>query len=43
MPKVTIFLDDKEDLKVDVFKSENRLKSKEKAIKEVIRRFFKIK
>lgn len=43
MPKVIVSLDEKEDLELDVYKAKNRLKSKEKAIKRIIREFLNVK
>src|SRR3989344_6371643 len=43
MPKVIVGLDEKEDLELDVYKARNRLKSKEKAIKKIIREFLNVK
>ncbi len=43
MPKVIVGLDEKEDLELDVYKAKNRLKSKEKAIKKIIREFLNVK
>ena len=43
MPKIIIDLDEKEDLEVDIYKAKNRLKSKEKAIKQIIRNYLGIK
>ena len=37
MVKVQIDLTDEEDQKVDIFRAKNRLKSKQEAIKQIIR------
>ena len=38
MVKIQVDLDDNEDRIVDIFRAENRLKSKERAIKELIKK-----
>ena len=43
MPKLILNLDEKEDMEVDIYKARKRLKSKEKAIKDIIRSFLKIR
>ena len=43
MPQITINLDSKENKQIGIFKAKEELKSKEAAVKMVIRKFFKIK
>lgn len=43
MPQVTIDLDQKENKEVEVFKAQEGLRSKEQAIKRIIRKFFNIR
>ena len=43
MPQITIELDDEENKYVEVFKAQEGLKNKADTIKQIIRKFFKVK
>jgi len=43
MPQITIDLDSDENKQIEIFKATEGLRSKEKAVKLIIKKFFKIK
>ena len=42
MPQITIDFDEEENRNIEIFKAQERMKNKEKAVRLIIRKFFKI-
>lgn len=43
MPQITIDFDTEENKNIEIFKAKESLKNKEKAVRLIVRRFFKMK